>query len=115
MAPRIHEFEELPEEEEDVGGTITLADNGYLPAADNVTIRWNAEEHDWIDNTAKQSELDEFKEETNERLAAIEEQVILINRDNILEEDYKELEEAYNAYNDLRDKLRTFKALKDSV
>ena len=51
----------------------------------------------------------------DKRLAALEEQVLLIHRDEILEEEFEELKEAYQAYNDLLAKLKTFKALKDSA
>jgi hypothetical protein len=57
------------------------------------------------------SDYDELKDE----IADIKEHIILIDRDNCLEADYKELKAAYDAYEELRDKLRTFKALKDSA
>lgn len=57
----------------------------------------------------------DFKDEMLERMAKIEEQIVLVRPDQILEEDYKELAEAWKAYNDLAEKLKTFKALKDSA
>lgn len=55
-----------------------------------------------------------WKKETNVRLSAIEDQVLLVRRDAIVEEEYEELKEAWEAYNYLLAKLRTFKAIKDS-
>ena len=62
-----------------------------------------------------EEELKNFKRDVNKRLEAIEEQVVLVRRDHALEEDYEELKEAWDKYNELMEKLRTFKALKDSV
>lgn len=68
-----------------------------------------------LNPTQTQSDLDELRKETSDRLDALEDQVLLVRRDAILEEDYKELKAAWTAYNDLLEKLRTFKRLKDSV
>lgn len=62
-----------------------------------------------------QTDLDELRNEMSNRLDALEDQVLLVRRDAILEEDYKELKAAWKAYNDLVEKLRTFKRLKDSA
>ncbi len=62
-----------------------------------------------------EEELKLQKQTMNERLNAIEDQIILVRRDHILEEDYEELKAAWEAYNNLAEKLRTFKRLKDSA
>ena len=58
---------------------------------------------------------DAFEEKMEDRLSKIEDQIVLVRRDVVLEEDYKELKEAWEAYNKLAEKLRTFKRLKDSA
>ena len=98
-------------------GTITLTTEfGSLtmaPSQMNIgnTINWDVNEGDFNEIGPSKSDYDELREE----VAAIKEQIILIDRDNCLEADYKELKEAYKAYEELRDKLRTFKTLKDSA
>jgi len=62
-----------------------------------------------------QDELKAHREIMSDRLDAIEDQIVLVRRDNALEEDYKELKEAWKAYNKLAERLRTFKRLKDSA
>ena len=61
------------------------------------------------------TELREFKESMEERMAAVEDQIVLVRRDNALEEDFEELREAWEKYNEILDKLRTFKAIQDSA
>ena len=60
-------------------------------------------------------ELANFKEEINHRLEKIEEQMAIVRPDAFLEAEFDELREAYEAYNKLMEKLRTFKALQDSA
>jgi hypothetical protein len=59
--------------------------------------------------------MDEFKIDITDRIEAIEDQMVIVRRDNALEEEFEELKEAWQAYYDMMDKLRTFKALKDSA
>ncbi len=60
-------------------------------------------------------ELKAQQELMDNRLDAIEDQIFFVRRDEILEEDYKELKAAWAAYNTLMEKLKTFKRLKDSA
>ena len=65
--------------------------------------------------TDLEDQLNLHKEKLESRMDAVEDQVLLIRRDRILEQDFEELEEAWQAYNDLMEKLRTFKRLRDSA
>ena len=72
--------------------------------------------------TPTQSDLDALRDEMkalqeimSDRLDAIEDQIFFVRRDQVLEEDYKELKAAWEAYNGLMEKLKTFKRLKDSA
>ena len=67
------------------------------------------------DLDALRDEMKALQEIMGDRLDAIEDQIFFVRRDQILEEDYKELKEAWEAYNNLVEKLRTFKRLKDSA
>ena len=67
------------------------------------------------DIDALKDELQAQKELMDRRLEAIEDQVLLVRRDAILEKDYEELKEAWEAYNTLLERLKTFKRLKDSA
>lgn len=59
--------------------------------------------------------FEEFSDEMFGRIEAIEEQIVLVRRDNALEKDFDELKEAWEKYNEILEKLRTFKALQDSA
>jgi len=103
------------------GGTIKLTtEHGSLDMATlkgaNVNIngshvQWDVMANDFQEVHPTRSEIDILKDDVK----AMKEQIILIDRDNCLEADYQELKDAYDAYEELRDKLRTFKALKDSA
>ena len=67
------------------------------------------------DLDALRDEMKALQEIMSERFNAIEDQIFFVRRDQVLEEDYNELKEAWEAYNDLMEKLRTFKRLKDSA
>lgn len=101
-----------------VGGTVTLHDGPYI--TDGSIISYDASNH--IQYEPFDSEIQEMKDDikehakrTDARLDAMEDQVLIVRRDVLLEEEYKELEEAWQAYNDILKKLKTFKALKDSA
>lgn len=71
---------------------------------------------EWVSDADKlREEMDEFKKDITDRIEAIEDQMVIVRRDNALEEEFEELKEAWQAYYDMMDKLRTFKALKDSA
>jgi len=62
----------------------------------------------------KQRVDDELKSHER-RLRAIEDQQLILRRDRILEEQFNELREAWEAYNYTLEKLKTFQALQDSA
>lgn len=109
------------EKEDDSGGTIYITGD-QMNCVDtifqdsNVTLRWNTDTDAMeYQNYPTLEDFEEHKSEVNDRLSAIEDQMAIVRRDAILEEDFEELREAWQAYNDLMDKLRTFKALQDSA
>lgn len=82
----------------------------------DMAIKWNT--NDYQININDAVSVDDYKDEAaivDKRLSALEDQVLLIRRDVVLEKEYEELKEAWQAYNDLLAKLKTFKALKDSA
>lgn len=104
---------------------VTRYDYGL---SDYITVNWDSLTinqdiiNSVIETTAKdpaivdlENDLRNFKAEVNERLAHIEEQMAILRPDEILGEEFDELKEAFEAYNKLMEKLRTFKALKDSA
>ena len=56
-----------------------------------------------------------YRHSTSEYIAKMQKHMAYVDRDNALEEDFEELREAWETYNELLEKLRTFKALKDSA
>ena len=105
-------------------GTVTIttthgaADSLNIP---NTVMRWDAAVGDTVFepmnselNEIKQ-QFQEYKDQMNARIKEMEDQVLLVRRDVLLEEDFEELKEAWEAYDELLKKLRTFKALKDSA
>ncbi len=72
---------------------------------------------DYINSITNREELASQSDmaSVEQRLEELEDQVLLVRRDAILEEEFEELKEAWQAYNDLLAKLKTFKALKDSA
>ena len=102
------------------GGTVTLHGLDGSIYSDGSIISYDASYH--IQYEPLDAEIQEMKDDieehakrTDARLDAIEDQILIVRRDVLLEEDYKELRDAWQAYNDLVDKLKTFKALKDSA
>lgn len=103
------------------GGTITLS--GEVCDLNDAVMHWdggnivahNSPSPSQADFKKLEEEFKYFRRAMEERLAAIEDQVVLVKRDAILEHDFKELEEAWEAYNTLLEKLKTFKALQDSA
>ena len=87
----------------------------------SVVMRWDSDVGEfagvhWDDETADlRREFKQHKDEMNARAAEMEDQILLVRRDVLLEEDFEELKEAWNTYNELLKKLRTFKALQDSA
>jgi len=92
--------------------TVTITNDMGLDSG-NTVFQWNGVE--MTENYPTKTDFDVLKETTEKRLSAIEDQVLIIRRDNALEEDYEELKKAWEAYEELRERLRTFKALKDSA
>lgn len=108
-------------------GTVTITtDNGaanqysILPNS-NVTLNWDESfgqavfsgNNDELNEIKQQ--FQEYKNQMNARIAELEDQVVLVRRDVLLEEDFEELKEAWDTYNELLQKLKTFKALQDSA
>ena len=111
-------------EEDDIYGSIYIAGNPSNGAQvyqdNNVTLKWDANTMEmenvvWEETFATKADFEKHTAEVNDRLSAIEDQMVIVRRDAILEEEFEELKEAWQAYNDLMDKLRTFKALQDSA
>ena len=73
-------------------------------------------------NTVSKSDFEEFKQEMVKfskkmlkRIKSLEDQVLVVRRDNAMEKEFEELKEAWEAYNYMLEKLKTFKAIKDSA
>ncbi len=93
---------------------LTYADSQVMaintqPASGNINVAWED-----ITTVDEMNEIKMQMAEFNQRLKAIEDQILIVRRDNALEEHFEELKEAWKAYNELADKLRTFRALQDS-
>ena len=85
-------------------------------------FQWVQDQNPYVNIDSKTADIEVieasfkiFKDEICKRMDALEEQVVLVQRDTVLEKDFKELKEAWKAYNDLLEKLKTFKALQDSA
>jgi len=124
------EDEDDNELKEAYSGTISITtDPGALDGVTisqdvtdgNVVMRWDGAHGDygqvhWDNETeALRKEFKQYKEEMNARIAEMEDQVAIVRRDVALEEEFEELKDAWKSYNEVLEKLRTFKAIKDSA
>jgi protease II len=100
--------------------TVTVGEelnaNGYIQINANADNQWLTG-NPFSDNqlTELEERFEEFQDDMIGRIENIEEQIVLVRRDNALEEQFEELKEAWDKYNEILDKLRTFKALQDSA
>lgn len=67
------------------------------------------------DFTAFRKEFDEYKRLSQDKIRALQEHVVMIDRDIIMESQHEELKAAWEAYDELLSRLRTFNALRDSA
>jgi predicted amino acid-binding ACT domain protein len=94
-------------------GWITInadMDNSYHVGSDIFSTNYVAQEE--LDQM--RADFNEFSTELRAQMKELQEQIQVIERDTFMEAEYEELREAWEAYNAVLDKLKTFKALKDS-
>jgi len=88
-------------------------DTDYMWSTNNVTVSPDQTLSNEVFELKR--EINNLKLEMDHRLFEMDEQILLVRRDTILENEFEELKEAWKTYETLLDKLKTFKALKDSV
>ena len=65
-------------------------------------------------NVAMQEDVDEQIGDLAERLSGIEKQICVVRHDKILAEEFDELQEAYDQYQETLERIKTFQRLRNS-